>query len=209
MSHIHNNQYPFHAWKQDFPNVSFPTPRDGLNFAEQGIWWVQPTQQPEHDPATEMVVEGFPERLADVTVEYEREITAQGPEDPEEDGETPEPVFETVTEIHEQWRQAWEVVPREPEPEYVPEEVEGWQAEVAMRATLVDPEDVGSQNVWDRVQDLISLMPEGLEKIAAQTVLKRGKIRRDSPMLAQLAPLVPLTGDQVDILFRLAYSIEA
>lgn len=97
--------------------------------------------------------------------------------------------------------------PQPPEP--VPEEVEGWQAEVAMRATPVNPDDPGSQSVWDRVQDLITAMPEGIEKITAQTVLARGKIRRDSPMLAQLAPLVPLSPERVDDMFRLGGGIEA
>lgn len=92
---------------------------------------------------------------------------------------------------------------------WVPVEVEGWQAEVAMRATPVNPDDPESQSVWDRVQDLIAAMPDGLEKITAQTVLKRGKIRRDSPMLAQFAPLVPLSEERVDDLMRLAASIEA
>lgn len=102
-----------------------------------------------------------------------------------------------------------EWVAPDPEPEPVPEEVEGWQAEVAMKATPVDPEDSQSQNIWDRVQDLIAAMPDGIEKITAQTVLARGKIRRDSPMLAQLAPLVPLSEERVDDLMRLAASIEA
>ena len=93
--------------------------------------------------------------------------------------------------------------------EAVPEEVEGWQAEVAMKATPVDPEDSESQNVWDRVQDLFAAMPDGIEKITAQTVLARGKIRRDSSILAQFAPLVPLSEERVDDLMRLAASIEA
>lgn len=128
---------------------------------------------------------------------------------PEHDPETESVIEGDPVQIDGQWHQTWEVVPREPEPEYVPEEVEGWQAEVAMRATLVDPEDVESQNVWDRVQDIIAAMPDGMEKITAQTVLARGKIRRDSPMLAQLAPLVPLSEQRVDDMFRLAGSIEA
>lgn len=78
-----------------------------------------------------------------------------------------------------------------------------------MRATPVDSDDTEGQSVWDRVQDLIAAMPDGIEKITAQTVLSRGKIRRDSPMLAQLAPMVPLTEEQVDDLLRLAASIEA
>lgn len=171
MSHIRNTEYPYTGWKRDFPNVSFPAPPDGIDFPEQEIYWVHSTPQPEHDPDTEMVVEGQPE-LGDG-----------------------------------QWRQTWEVVPLPPEP--VPEEVEGWQAEVAMKATPVDPEDSQSQNIWDRVQDLIAAMPDGIEKITAQTVLARGKIRRDSPMLAQLAPLVPLSQERVDDLMRLAASIEA
>lgn len=93
--------------------------------------------------------------------------------------------------------------------DHVPVEVEGWQAEVAMRATPVDPDDPESQTIWDRVQDIIASMPDGIEKITAQTVLTRGKIRRDSPMLAQLAPAVPLTSERVDDLLRLAESIQA
>lgn len=99
-----------------------------------------------------------------------------------------------------------EFMPPEPEPEPVPIEVEGWQAEVAMRAT---PSTTEGQSVWDRVQAIIAAMPDGIEKITAQTVLARGKIRRDSPMLAQLAPLVPLTEAQVDDMMRLAASIQA
>lgn len=63
MPHIHNNEYPYIGWKHDFPNVSFPTPRDGLDFPEQDIWWVHPTDQPEHDPETQMIVEGAPEQV--------------------------------------------------------------------------------------------------------------------------------------------------
>jgi len=102
-----------------------------------------------------------------------------------------------------------QLVPPPAPPEPVPEEVEGWQAEVAMKATPVDPEDSQSQNVWDRVQDIFAAMPDGIEKITAQTVLARGKIRRDSPMLAQLAPLVPLSEERVDDLLRLAGGIQA
>lgn len=104
------------------------------------------------------------------------------------------------------YQQTWEIREKEDSILHIPEEVEGWQAEVAMRATSSTTE---GKSVWDRVQDLIALMPEGIEKITAQTVLKRGKIRRDSAMLAQLSPLVPLNEEEVDDLFRLAYSIEA
>lgn len=169
--HIHNNEYPYAGWARDFPSTSFPTPRDGLDFPEQGIRWVYPTERPEHDPETEMVVEGQPEQ-------------AEG-----------------------QWHQTWQVVPIPPDP--VPLEIEGWQGEVVMRATIVDPEDPKSQTVWDRVQDLIAAMDDGIEKIAAQTVLRRGKIRRDSPTLAVLAPLVPLTPERIDDMFRLGDSIQA
>lgn len=131
--------------------------------------------------------------------------------------ETPEPEYDPETQyveegepeyVDERWQQTWEIkeIPPESEPP-VPVEVEGWQAEVAMRATPV-PTDL-EVTVWGRVQELIAAMSEGIEKITAQTVLKRGKIRRDSPMLAQLAPLVPLTDEQVDDLMRLAASIEA
>lgn len=93
-------------------------------------------------------------------------------------------------------------------PRYVPAEVEGWQAEVAMRVTPVDPEE-GSQSVWDRVQELVSAMPDGPEKIMAGVVLNRGKVRRDSDLLAVLSAMVPLSGDRVDDLFILADSLEA
>lgn len=91
----------------------------------------------------------------------------------------------------------------------VPEEVGGWQAEVAMRVSKVDLESPASQSVWDRVQDILAAMPDGVEKITAQTVLTRGKVRRDSPTLALLAAQVPLSESRVDDLLRLAASIKA
>lgn len=97
----------------------------------------------------------------------------------------------------------------EPPPEPVPDEVEGWQAEVAMKLTLVDPEDPESQNVWDRTWELIDSLPDGPEKVTATVVLQRGKVRRDSPTLALLAPMVPLSEERVDDLLRLAGSIQA
>lgn len=93
--------------------------------------------------------------------------------------------------------------------DYVPVEVEGWQAEVAMKATHVDLEDEQSQTIWARVQDLIAAMPDGIEKLTAQTVLARGRIRRDSPTLASLSAMVPLSEARVDDLMRLADSIQA
>lgn len=63
MPHIKDNQYPYTSWRTDFPNVSFPTPRTGLDFPEQGIYWVHPTEQPEHDPETQAVIEGQPEQV--------------------------------------------------------------------------------------------------------------------------------------------------
>lgn len=102
--------------------------------------------------------------------------------------------------------------PPEPEPEdpnAVPAEVEGWQAEVVMRVTLVDPDDPQSQTVWDRTQDLIAAMPDGIEKITAQTVLARGKIRSDSPTLAMLAAAIPLSSERVHDMLRQAAGIVA
>lgn len=63
MSHIRSGEYPYTGWHRDFPNVSFPIPRDGVNFPDQDIWWVHATEQPEHDPETEYVVEGQPEQV--------------------------------------------------------------------------------------------------------------------------------------------------
>jgi len=102
--------------------------------------------------------------------------------------------------------------PLDPEPEdpdAVPAEVEGWQAEVVMRVTLVDPDDPESQTVWDRTQDLIATMPDGIEKITAQTVLARGKIRSNSPTLAMLAAAIPLAQSRVDDMLRQAAGIVA
>lgn len=135
-------------------------------------------------------------------------IVESSPEYAQHNGWVPAEADGTQAQIGSTW-DGTHFHPPEPVPEPVPEEVEGWQAEVAMKATPVDPEDSESQNVWDRVQDLITAMPDGIEKITAQTVLARGKIRRDSPMLAQLAPLVPLSEERVDDLMRLAASIEA
>lgn len=94
------------------------------------------------------------------------------------------------------------VVEVDPDTNAVPMEIEGWQGEVIMRAERVDPEDPESQSVWDRVQDLLAAMPDGIEKITAQVALQRGKIRRDSPTLTQLAPLVPLSEQRIDDMFR-------
>lgn len=120
-----------------------------------------------------------------------------------------EPPSTSGDEVAHWGGRVWTVLPaRPPSPtpvDPIPEEVEGWQAEVAMRATPV-PTDP-AQTVWDRVQDLIAAMPDGIEKITAQTVLARGKIRRDSPMLTYLAPLVPLTQEQVDDLLITADKI--
>src|SRR5690554_5368777 len=66
------------------------------------------------------------------------------------------------------------VVEVDPDTNAVPMEIEGWQGEVIMRAERVDPEDPESQSVWDRVQDLLAAMPDGIEKITAQVVLQRG-----------------------------------
>lgn len=107
----------------------------------------------------------------------------------------------------QEWEQlqADEIRARNP----VPEEIEGWQAEVVMRLTPVDLEDEHSQNVWARVQDIITAMPDGPEKVTAQTVLQRGKLRRDSAMLSTLAPLVPLTDERIDTMFILGDKVEA
>lgn len=114
-------------------------------------------------------------------------------------------VLRVITEHDYNVAHADEMAARNP----VPTEVDGWQAEVAMRITFVDPDAAESISVWDRVQEIFASMPNGVEKTTAQTVLARGKIRHDSLMLAQLAPLVPLTQERVDGLLRLAKSIEA
>lgn len=61
MPHIKDNKYPYTDWKVDFPLTSFPTPRDGIDFPEHGIYWVHPTEPPAYDPETEQLVEGKPE----------------------------------------------------------------------------------------------------------------------------------------------------
>ena len=91
-----------------------------------------------------------------------------------------------------------------PGPAPIPQEIEGWQAEVVMRVTKV-----GEESVWDRVQELSDGLADESQKITARVVLQRGKLRRDSALLAQLSPLVPLTQEQVDDMFVQGSQIEA
>ena len=96
-----------------------------------------------------------------------------------------------------------------PEPRIVPEVVEGWQAEVAMKISKVDPSDPNSPSVWERLQDLISSMEDLTQKLIIQTVLAKGKIRRDSQLLGTMAALIPLSQERIEDLLILANSIEA
>lgn len=89
-------------------------------------------------------------------------------------------------------------------PAGVPESVEGWQAEIVMRSTAL-----GTSDVWTALNAAIDAMPDGVNKITAQTVLKRGRVRRDSQLLAQLGPSLGLTGQQIDDMFRAASKIKA
>lgn len=65
--HIRNGQYPYIGWKLDFPNVSFPIPRTGLDFPEHDIHSVLATPRPEagidYDANTHTAVEGHPEQI--------------------------------------------------------------------------------------------------------------------------------------------------
>lgn len=61
--HIRGSEYPYTGWKRDFPNVSFPMPRNELDFPEHDIWWVHQSARPEYDVDTEMVLEGPPEKV--------------------------------------------------------------------------------------------------------------------------------------------------
>lgn len=63
MSHIHAQEYPYTSWQRDFPNVTIPTPRDGIDYPHLDIWWVHETAQPDYDPETEMVIEDAPEQV--------------------------------------------------------------------------------------------------------------------------------------------------
>lgn len=91
----------------------------------------------------------------------------------------------------------------EPEPE-VPQEIEGWQAEVIMRMDMV-----GEQSVWDRVQEIIDAMEDPAQQLVARTMLARGRVRRNSPMLNTLIEYVPLTAGQVDSMFVRGAALEA
>lgn len=68
MSHIFNGQYPYNRWARDFPNVSFPIPRNGQDFPEHDIYWVHDTPRPvptvDYDPAEGMPIEGQPKQVA-------------------------------------------------------------------------------------------------------------------------------------------------
>lgn len=41
--------YPYFDWSSDFPTISFPYPREGLDFPEQDIYWVE-SKMPEEIP---------------------------------------------------------------------------------------------------------------------------------------------------------------
>lgn len=161
MSHIRNNEYPYTSWRTDFPNVSFPTPRDGIDFPEQGIYWVHPTEQPEHDPETQSVIEGQPEQ------------------------------------VEGQWRQTWEVVPREPEPEPVPNAVTMRQARLALLAA----------GKLAAVDAAIANLPEP-DRTAAQIEWEYSQeVRRDKQFVAMLAPALGLSEEALDDLFRVAATL--
>lgn len=88
----------------------------------------------------------------------------------------------------------------------VPLEVEGWKAEVTMKSTMSAD---GTTSVWDATQAAITAMTDGPDKLAAQAVLARGDMRRDSPLLAAVATQIGLTSAQIDDMFVRAAALSA
>jgi hypothetical protein len=85
--------------------------------------------------------------------------------------------------------------PPPPTPQPVPETVTARQARLALlRAGLLDSVDAA-----------LAALPDPQERRAAQIEWEYAtEIRRDSPLIAALAPLLGLTDEQVDDLFRAA-----
>lgn len=57
--------YPYYNWDNDFPQTSFPEPREGYSFPDYGIFWVQPSAQPGTPPVGQQYVEGAPVKQED------------------------------------------------------------------------------------------------------------------------------------------------
>lgn len=93
------------------------------------------------------------------------------------------------------WRgDAWEIVPAQPVADPVPQVVSMRQARLALLAS----------GMLDQVNAAIAAMP-GTEGAAARIEWDYAQeVRRDSPLVLGLAPLLSLDDAQLDSLFRVA-----
>lgn len=90
------------------------------------------------------------------------------------------------------WRYGWEVVENP-----VPHEVPLW----AFRAVLT------TMGLATQIADLISTLPEPARTVAGVQWEYANFIRRDHSVIAQLAPALSLSPEQVDAIFRQASAL--
>jgi hypothetical protein len=90
-----------------------------------------------------------------------------------------------------------------PEPLPVPESITAWQAQAALKLT-----PLGDGTLYDAVVAALAALPDGPEKVVAQTAFEKdAKFVRSSPTIAAIASALGLTSEQVDDLFRLGDSL--
>ena len=74
--------YPYFGWDGDFPLTSFPYPREGVNFPDQGIFWVQPSPAPGLPPEGKTYIEDVPKKEDGKWVQTWKEVDLPPPVTP-------------------------------------------------------------------------------------------------------------------------------
>ena len=86
----------------------------------------------------------------------------------------------------------------------VPRAITAWQAAAALKLT-----PFGDSTLYDATIAALAGMPEGVEKIVAQTAFEKdARFVRTSPTIAAIASALGLTSSQIDALFILGGSLE-
>lgn len=92
---------------------------------------------------------------------------------------------------------------RSPIPLPVPESITAWQAQAALKLT-----PFGDGTLYDAVVAALAALPDGSEKVVAQTAFEKdAKFVRSSPTIAAIAGALGIDGAQIDDLFRLGDSL--
>ena len=92
---------------------------------------------------------------------------------------------------------------RSPIPLRVPQSITAWQAQAALKLT-----PLGDGTLYDAVVAALAALPDGSEKVVAQTAFEKdAKFVRSSPTIAAIAGALGLSDAQVDDLFRLGDSL--